>query len=160
MPQRTCQSACHPALTLLELLITIGILGILAALVIGVINPQKQLEDARDAQRRADLNTILSAVYQFQIHEWRLPRQGAGEAIDGTPRDICARPTGQGGICTFLGKAFLAELVELNYLVAIPSDPENTDPNGTGYEIWLGEDGRLYARAPAFHNGEGLTMAK
>ena len=53
--------------TLIELLLVIGIIAILASIVIVAINPTKQLADARDAQRRSDVNTVLNAVYQYAI---------------------------------------------------------------------------------------------
>jgi type IV pilus assembly protein PilA len=148
--------------TLIELLITVGILGILAAIVIIAINPQKQLEDARDAQRRTDLNTILNAVYQFQIKERRLPRRyDTAEAIPlGEPQrmDICQ--LADGFDCWLAAKAYLYELMEYDYLVALPEDPENDDSNGNGYEIWRTDDSRIHVRAPNFRNGEGLTVEK
>src|SRR4030065_2746270 len=53
--------------TLLEVLLVIAIIAILAAIVIIAINPSKQLAEARNAQRRSDINTILNAVYQYSI---------------------------------------------------------------------------------------------
>ena len=52
--------------TLIELLLVIGIIAILASIVIVAINPTKQLADARDAQRRSDVNTVLNAVYRSE----------------------------------------------------------------------------------------------
>lgn len=48
--------------TLLELLIVIGILVILSAVVIFVLNPAETLRKSRDSQRIADLATIKSAL--------------------------------------------------------------------------------------------------
>jgi len=48
--------------TLVELLIVIGILGILAAAVVVVLNPAELLKQARDAQRVQDLASINSAL--------------------------------------------------------------------------------------------------
>lgn len=48
--------------TLLELLIVIGILVILSAVVVFVLNPAETLRRSRDAQRISDLATIKSAL--------------------------------------------------------------------------------------------------
>ena len=48
--------------TLVELLIVIGILGVLAAAVVVVLNPAEILEQARDAQRLQDFASINSAI--------------------------------------------------------------------------------------------------
>ncbi len=51
--------------TLVELLITITIIGILAAAVILVINPAQMLDQGRDARRIADLNSLNQAVATY-----------------------------------------------------------------------------------------------
>jgi prepilin-type N-terminal cleavage/methylation domain-containing protein len=48
--------------TLIELVIVIGILAILAAAVVLVLNPAQILAQARDAQRLSDLGSIKSAI--------------------------------------------------------------------------------------------------
>ncbi len=48
--------------TLVELLIVIGILGVLAAAVVLVLNPAELLAQSRDSKRLADLDSIRSAV--------------------------------------------------------------------------------------------------
>ena len=55
------------AFTLVELLLAIGIMGILASIVIVAINPGKQMGDARNTQRKFDVNTILNAFGQYAI---------------------------------------------------------------------------------------------
>ncbi|MEE8131888.1 MAG: type II secretion system protein [Candidatus Paceibacterota bacterium] len=51
--------------TLLELLIVIGILAILAATTVLVLNPAELLKQARDSQRISDLATLNSALGMY-----------------------------------------------------------------------------------------------
>lgn len=50
--------------TLIEVLVVIGIIAILAAIVLIAINPARQFAQARDTQRRSDVNAILNAISQ------------------------------------------------------------------------------------------------
>jgi len=55
--------------TLIELLIVIAILGILAAAVMIAINPNKRMQEARDATRLADNSQLSSSISEyFVIH--------------------------------------------------------------------------------------------
>src|SRR3990167_1758421 len=53
------------AFTLIELLVVIAILGILAAAVLVAINPGKRTAQARDAQRKQDINAIANALIGY-----------------------------------------------------------------------------------------------
>src|SRR3989344_2137908 len=50
--------------TLIEILVVISIIAILAAIVLVAINPGKRFLDARQSQRHANVESILSAVQQ------------------------------------------------------------------------------------------------
>ncbi len=51
--------------TLVEVLIVIGIMGVLAAILLVVVKPFEQLQKARDTQRRTDLRQIQQALEQY-----------------------------------------------------------------------------------------------
>lgn len=125
--------------TLLEILLVVAAIGILAGIVILAINPGKQLADTQDAQRAADVNTILNAVYQYSVdNDGTLPGD-----ITETQTEICAT----GGTCTDL--VDLGDLTENEeYLTAIPADPTGSSTNGTGYEISKSANGRITVVAP------------
>src|SRR4030042_2430131 len=63
--------------TLIELVIVIGILAILAAVVILVLNPAQLLAQARDSQRLSDLGSIKSAIALYLVSA-NTPSIGAG----------------------------------------------------------------------------------
>jgi len=128
--------------TLIELLLVIGIIAILASIVIVAINPTKQLGDARDAQRRSDVNTILNAVYQYAIDSnGNLP-----STITTTRQRIC-----QSGMTA--AEATTAGCIELDvltgsYLVKVPVDPQVTaTATGTRYTIQQDTSGRVTVSA-------------
>lgn len=51
--------------TLIELVISIGILSILATFLIATLNPLQQFEKAHDGQRKSDLSQIKRALEQY-----------------------------------------------------------------------------------------------
>lgn len=51
--------------TLIELLVVVSVIGILAGIMISVINPERQRQRARDARRRSDLSIVSTALEQY-----------------------------------------------------------------------------------------------
>ena len=70
--------------TLLEILLVVGIISILAGIVIVAVNPVKQLNAVRNAQRMSDMKQINSAISQYYIKNFEYP---AG--ITSTITEIC-----------------------------------------------------------------------
>ena len=143
--------------TLIEILLVVAAIAILAGIVILAINPNKQLGDTRNAQRRADVNTILNAVYQYTIdNNGTLPTN-----ITTTQSEICVGNTAT-STCTGASLIPLNELVwSEKYLTAIPHDPNGTcATNGTCYEIKKSANGRITVVAPDAEQGATISVTR
>lgn len=143
--------------TLIEMLLVVAIIAILAGIVILAINPAKQLGDGRNAQRKADVNTILNAVYQYTIDNASLP-----SGVSTAQKEICVGNTAT-TTCTGASPA-LTTLNELiwseKYLAALPVDPQATTTNGTGYYISKSANGRVTVKALAAENSATITVTR
>lgn len=137
--------------TLLEILLVIAAIAILAGIVIIAINPSKQLGDTKNAQRRVDVNTILTAVYQYAVDtNGSLPA-----SITTTETEICKT----GGTCTGLIDLSVLTTNE-KYFSTIPTDPTGSSANGTGYHIKKSANGRVIINAPSAENGATITVTR
>jgi len=109
------------AFTLLEILLVVAAVGILAALVIVAINPTKQLEKVRDSERTSEVNTLRTALMEYQIDNngnLDLPRYLT---------EVC--DTGEKSPSEVANSDCDADELDLSYLVpqylaAIPKDPQ------------------------------------
>ncbi len=134
--------------TLIEVLLVIAILSILAGIVVIAINPGKQLGDSRNTQRRADVNTIINAVYQYSVDNGSLPA-----SITTTPTDICAT----GGTCT--GLVDLSVLTANGkYIVSMPKDPSTATVDDTKYQISKDANSRVLVTAVSAENGATISV--
>ncbi len=139
--------------TLIELLLVIGIIAILASIVIVAINPKKQLGDARDTQRRADVNTILNAISQYTVdNKGNLP-----SCITTSAKQICQ--TGAADCSAFCNLSVLTD--SGTYLVKMPVDPQvASGTGGTHYEVVKNSNGRITVSAMSPENTTSISVTR
>ena len=144
--------------TLLEILLVVAAIGILAGIVIIAINPNKQLGDTKNGQRKADVTTILNAVYQYAVdNNGSIPAAVLGGTACGvTAQEICKTA----GACT--GLTDLSVLTaNAKYVVSIPTDPTGSSTNGTGYQIFKNATtSRVTVCAPSAEQGATISVTR
>jgi len=117
----------------MEIMLVLGIIGILVSIVIAAINPTKQLNDARGADRRASVRELENAIVQYIID---------GNTVTGVPTGITnaqpiCRDTATGAVCSGGGGYDLSALTTNGeYIVDVPIDPSQTGALLSGYRIY------------------------
>jgi prepilin-type N-terminal cleavage/methylation domain-containing protein len=139
-------------ITLIELLLAIGIIAILVSIVLIAINPGTHLSVVRDAQRREEVELIVSAILQYAVdHEGKLP---PGIPV-GQEKAICRmHEEGCDGVS-------LALLVEAGYLKDIPVDPLwKEGESGTHYFVMQSANGEIIVSAPDAEGAEEIEVTR
>ncbi len=142
--------------TLLEILLVVGMIAILASIVIVAINPNKQLAEARNTQRRSDVNTILNAVYQYSLdNNGNMPG-----TITGTATNICNTPAHTGNCSGLIDLSVLTQ--NEKYLTSIPKDPSAAcnEANNSCYQIIITANNRITVSAPLAETSAVISVTK
>jgi type IV pilus assembly protein PilA len=144
--------------TLIEILLVVAAIAILAGIVILAINPNKQLGETRNAQRRADVNTILNATYQYSIdNNGTLPTIPTGSCALVAANQVC-KLAATGTCSTGVDMTVLTTLEK--YLTSMPIDPTVSSTNGTGYYIAKSANGRVTVCAPSAEQSATVTVTR
>lgn len=147
------------AFTLIEILLVVAAIAILAGIVILAINPTKQLGDTRNAERHADVTTILNAVYQYSLdNNGTLPTIPSSSTCDATAAyQICK--AGATGTCS-AGVDLSVITDNQKYVTSIPIDPSVSSTNGTGYYIVRSSNNRVTVCAPSAEQGAAISVTR
>lgn len=141
--------------TLIELLVVIAIIGVLFAIVLVALNPARQFAQARNTQRKSDVNAILNAVQQYYIQN----SAGFPSGVDSTEREIGSSTT------SIPAMANICDNVTPEYIATVPVDPQDgsfTDCTAyqTGYTIQITTDDRITVNAPSAELGEIISVTR
>lgn len=113
--------------TLIELIVVIGILGVLATVLIVIINPGKKLGDARDAGRKSDARALVQAFEEYYLANGSFPITTPGTYCLGVPT----------GTSCWSDKNLPGNTDLMNaiapYMKSFPHDPQSSRPYGDQY---------------------------
>jgi prepilin-type N-terminal cleavage/methylation domain-containing protein len=134
--------------TLIELMITIAIIGMLSTLLIVAVNPSRQFAKARDTQRQTDLYAILSAIYQYSSeHSGAWPDTDGNPVTSNFPTSATCIGTAAG--CFNLAAAGISgETLVPVYMASLPFDPKTgVYPGNIGYTVYVDSNNRIHMNA-------------
>jgi len=121
--------------TLLEMIVVMGVLGLIASVIIAAIKPAKYFASARNIQRRADIERIQGALNQYSIErDGSLPPtvsttlQMIGIATNNCNVSCGNASTSQ--TCTNLGTSITPTYIDL-----MPIDSVSGNANRTFYAV-------------------------
>lgn len=112
--------------TLIELIVVIGVIAILSAMIIAILNPLEQFAKARDSQRKSDLSQIQKALEQYYQDTGSYPNPNASYEIIGINSGVITWGT--------------SNTANWPYMNVMPKDPENNRSYvyySTGQSYWL-----------------------
>ncbi|SRR3989339_601981 len=147
----------HRGFTLIELLLVMGILAVLMFVVLTAINPNRQLGQARNARRQADIQSIIEAVSQYSIDKGYPPAD--------IPQGLSlAKPLCQFSMtyaeCDAMN-GFHLRMLSGTYLPEMPKDPLLVQSGtGTRYKIYRNEDRRVFIFATGAEDGKSIWVAR
>jgi prepilin-type N-terminal cleavage/methylation domain-containing protein len=110
--------------SLIELLVVIGILGLMATITVTIINPTTQLNKSQDGIRKSDLLKLQSALELYRGNNVYYPPT-LSLLTSGTPKYLETQPTDPKTGVTY----------EANYQ-ALPSGCNNVATFCTTYSLW------------------------
>lgn len=151
--------------TLIELLIVIVIISALAVTVFVALNPVKRTQDARDARRTADVETILTAIHEYIVdNKGALPTgltTSMAETQIGTGASGCTISTGGCAVSATACVDLTTPLVK--YLKSIPYDPTGGTTYTaakTGYSVTVDSNNIVTVKACGTEGTTNISQSR
>jgi prepilin-type N-terminal cleavage/methylation domain-containing protein len=140
--------------TLIEVLIVIGLIAILAAVTVIALNPTKNFQDARNAERRGEIAQIMNALNQYSIetvNSSSFTTLLTSVTVCGVAdTNIITTPGAGLAVYTYIVPSQIAE---------IPADPSSGSATDTGYDICK-TGTRLTIKAPSAEAGVTISLSR
>lgn len=144
--------------TLIEILVVIGILAILASVVIVALNPARQFAQSRNAQRWANVNTILNALGQNLADNRGIFTCAAGALPTATSTKMAVGT----------GNYDVAPCIVPTYVASMPYDPSASGAHYTStsdydsgyYVIQDAITGRMTVAAQSAELNEAIAVTR
>lgn len=130
------QCAFRDSFTLLEIMLSIAIIGVITAIVITAINPSKQLAKAQDIRRQSDSNQLQKALSQYLVDKGSVPDPvKAALGTSSSPVPICSQNATDKTVCVD------ASSLVGPYIASLPQDPAEACAGITGYRLYVDKMG-------------------
>ena len=146
---------CSKGFTLIELMVSMGIIATLIAIVLVAINPARQFALSNNTKRRSDVVAILSAVQQYIVANRGVAPVGLSTSV------LTIEKSGGVDLCALLVSTYIA---------ALPVDPltnsgtsvtDCSSAYNTNYTIVKSAvDSRLTVSAPAVELGASVSATQ
>ncbi len=127
----------HAGFTLIELMISIGVMGVISTVVVTLLSPKTLLTKVQDAKRLSAVSSLERGFTQYQIDKSSLPGNGQIPEHVQNAKKICREGITTDPACINVDSI-------LPYLPTIPVDPAEPCANYTGYVVYT-ETSRVHA---------------
>lgn len=157
-PHSTPARPGRAGFTLIELVLTLGLIIIIIGISVAIINPGKQLAKARNSERSAEVNTIMLALGRL------LASQQGNFSCSSGPLPTSTRIIASSGTSTYnLGPCLVPGFVN-----ALPYDPSASGTHytsvsnyNTGYAILTNTtSGQITISAPSAELGQTISVTR
>ncbi len=156
MPKRRrTHSGQHPLLGLrkgflfIELLIVMGIMGILMSIVVVAVNPRKHLCDTNNAKRASTAREMTNAINQYQVNTFQ---RAGGDGIpvgEANAVPICRYGVTGDSTCVNM------DVLVPDFLLELPVDTAEANPNYSGFVTYRLAGGLDFASSSHMENCTG-----